>query len=361
MRIVNGSVAMEGYSHTTEIKESHTQLNVTGSVNGVLGQRAGFDLSDALNLSKEGLNLSQSTQSTSVPQVQNTEDEWSLRYALSEKDMAKIRLLERLLEKLTGKPFKFRYLAIDLEGDKREALNFEALKRQLGSPQAPQRLGWGVSFEHRETHYQAEVSQFSTSGNVTTADGREIQFNLDYYTAHESYSETHISFKAGDALIDPLILRLDARPMQYAQEDVSFDLNLDGKTDSFRVPVDNAGFLFLDLDQNGKVTDGSELFGPKTGSGFQELATLDSDQNGWLDEGDAAFDKLRIWIHGADGSDKVLGLVEAGVGALFVNGLKGGISLKDDHFQTVGVTKANGVYLKESGQAALIHEIDLVI
>lgn len=358
MRIMNGSVAMEGYSHTTEVKESHTQLTVTGSVNGQINQRAGFDLGDALSLSKEGLSLSQSTQTT---QVQNTEDEWSLRYALSEKDMEKIRLLERLLEKLTGKPFKFRYLAIDLEGDKRDALHFEALKRQLGSPQSPQRLGWGVSFEHSEMSYQAEVSQFSTEGHVTTADGREIAFNLDYYTANESYSQTRISFKAGDALIDPLILRLDASPMHYAEEKVSFDLNLDGKTDSFRVPVDNAGFLFLDLDQNGKVTDGAELFGPKTGSGFQELASLDTDQNGWIDEGDTAFDKLRLWIRGADGSDKVLGLVEAGVGALFVSGLNGGISLKDENFQTVGVTKANGVYLKESGQAALMHEIDLVI
>lgn len=359
MRIVNGSVAMEGYSQTTEIKETRTELTLTGSLNGLASQNP-LEVSngDTLNLSKEGIDLSQVSQ---FAQSQKAQNDWSIQYAFNEKDMEKIRLLEKILEKLTGKPFKFRYIGMDLLKEDQTTLSIEDIKRKLSQAQPVQRFGWGINFQHSERVYQSETSSFSTAGKVTTEDGREIEFNLNYYTKNESMSSHQISFKAGDALIDPLILRLDSNPMTYSNDKVSFDLNLDQKTDSFRVPVDNAGFLFLDLDQNGKVTDGSELFGPKSGSGFSELSQLDSDQNGWIDESDSAYNNLRIWIHSSDGTDKVLGLAEAGVGALFVSGVAGGVSLKDESFQTVGKTKANGFYLKESGQAALVHEIDLVI
>lgn len=359
MRIINGSVAMEGYSQTIETKESRTELLITGSPKGLSKQNPlEVDYGDTLNLSKEGKDLSETIQST---QTQKPKNDWPLQYALNEKDMEKIRLLERIIEQLTGKPFKFRYLGMDLRSEDQSNLGTTDLRDKLIQAQPIQRLGWGISFHHAETVYQSETSSFSTSGKVTTEDGREIEFNLNYLAQNEYMSSQQISFKAGDALIDPLVLRLDSNPMTYSNDKVSFDLNLDKKTDSFRVPVDNAGFLFIDLDQNGKVTDGSELFGPQSGSGFSELAKLDSDQNGWIDEADTAYNNLRIWIHSSDGSDKVLGLAEAGVGALFVSGVAGGVSHRDENFQTLGKTKANGFYLKENGQAALVHEIDLVI
>lgn len=363
MRIVNGTVAMEGYSQTTEIKETRTQLSITTQAQGPPGQvPLEVDFGDTLNLSKRGLDLSQAIQ---VSGLEKKDSDWTLQHAFSEKDLEKIRLLERIIESLTGKPFRFRYLGFDLRQSDQTTvpLNTEqAPQLTLSQPMVqPQRLGWGISYQHSESVYQSEVSQFSTEGQIQTADGRSIAFNLNYYTQNEYISSQNISYKAGDALIDPLIIRLDDQAMTYSKDQVSFDLNLDSKTDSFRVPVDNAGFLFLDLDQNGKVTDGSELFGPKSGSGFSELAKLDTDQNGWIDEADASFKDLRIWIHGSDGSDQVLGLAEAGVGALFVSGLSGGVSLKDENFQTVGKTKANGFYLKENGSAGLLHEIDLVI
>jgi hypothetical protein len=36
-------------------------------------------------------------------------------------------------------------------------------------------------------------------------------------------------------------------------------------------------------------TNGAELFGARSGDGFAELAALDGDGNGWIDEGDAAW------------------------------------------------------------------------
>ena len=45
------------------------------------------------------------------------------------------------------------------------------------------------------------------------------------------------------------------------------------------------GLLAYDRNADGKANDGRELFGPQSGDGFGELAALDSDGNGAIDEG----------------------------------------------------------------------------
>lgn len=46
---------------------------------------------------------------------------------------------------------------------------------------------------------------------------------------------------------------------------------------------------------NGKIDDGSELFGARTGNGFNELAKYDSDNNHFIDAGDPVFSNLAFY------------------------------------------------------------------
>jgi hypothetical protein len=46
--------------------------------------------------------------------------------------------------------------------------------------------------------------------------------------------------------------------------------------------------------KDGRVNDGRELFGPRTGDGFAELAAYDDDGNNWIDENDGIHDNLSI-------------------------------------------------------------------
>jgi hypothetical protein len=58
-----------------------------------------------------------------------------------------------------------------------------------------------------------------------------------------------------------------------------------------------SGLLVIDKNLDGKVNDGSELFGPSTGDGFEKLARYDEDRNGWIDEGAqhaSLLDTLRV-------------------------------------------------------------------
>ena len=82
---------------------------------------------------------------------------------------------------------------------------------------------------------------------------------------------------------------------------VYFDLNGDGVAE--RTSWVNSEFVARDIDHDGKISSGRELFGTATrlpdGSlapdGFTALAALDTNGNGVLDQGDAAYYELGVW------------------------------------------------------------------
>ncbi|WP_295485200.1 hypothetical protein [uncultured Pseudomonas sp.] len=79
----------------------------------------------------------------------------------------------------------------------------------------------------------------------------------------------------------------------------------------------DSGFLALDRNGNGKIDDGTELFGGPTEDGFTALRRFDSNSDGRIDSGDEIFDKLLIWQdknqNTESEADELLTLREAGI------------------------------------------------
>ena len=85
-----------------------------------------------------------------------------------------------------------------------------------------------------------------------------------------------------------------------------------------RYPLREKAQVFLALDKNGdgRMNDGSELFGTASGDGFKDLAAYDEDGNGWIDENDSIYSQLKIWTKDENGKDHLIDLKDADVGAI---------------------------------------------
>ncbi len=205
---------------------------------------------------------------------------------------------------------------------------------------------------------EQEELNFSTVGHIQTDSGSldiDLNFSMQRSFVVENRIDTY-------SLFDPLVINLDGDIPNLSQDTFSFDLDNDGEKDQISKLGENSGFLALDLNNDGEINQGSELFGTKTGDGFDELSEYDSDNNGWIDENDDIFDKLQIWIKNDDTDEKdLIGLGEAGVGAIFLNSQSSEFTYKTQTNQTLGEMKSCGMFLKEDGSCGSISQIDFAM
>ena len=141
----------------------------------------------------------------------------------------------------------------------------------------------------------------------------------------------------------------------------AFDLDADGQQEQIARLAGGSGYLALDRNRNGRIDDGSELFGPQSGNGFTELARLDSDGNGWIDAADPGFARLALWQPAADGKGTLQTLGDAGIGALALAHLATPFELRDENNKDLGAVKSGGFFISESGKAGSMQEVDLSV
>lgn len=265
------------------------------------------------------------------------------------------QLIILMVEALTGKKIKL----IKLE-DVQPAVEPANIPdpSQAAAPEQPKPAGYGVEYERHETHYESEQAHFSAEGVVRTADGKDIRFNLALTMSREHFEQSDASLRLGDAKkIDPLVINFGGTAAQLTGEKFSFDLDADGKTDQISFVGAGSGFLALDKNADGKINNGSELFGPASGNGFQELATYDQDKNDWIDENDAIYAQLKVWTN-----DALSTLAQKKVGAIYLGNVSTPFDIKNGQNQLDGQVRSSGIYLSsEDSGAGTVQQIDLAV
>jgi hypothetical protein len=111
--------------------------------------------------------------------------------------------------------------------------------------------------------------------------------------------------KDSSGYLTPLVLDLNGDGVEtIAQaQGVQFDLDADGAKDQTGWVSRQDGLLVRDLNHDGKINDGRELFGSgtdladgsKAADGFIALASLDSNGDQVIDAKDEAFKELKVW------------------------------------------------------------------
>lgn len=270
-----------------------------------------------------------------------------------------LTIIRRMVELLTGKPVQV------YRPDTTLAEATAATPEGAPTPEAATtnpRAGYGIEYDYHSIREEAETTSFSAQGVVRTADGKEIAFKLDLDMSRYYREEVDNSFRAGDAVRkDPLVINFNGNAAQLTDQRFLFDLNADGSKEELAMLGAGSGYLALDLNGNGTIDSGAELFGPATGSGFAELAAYDQDSNGWIDESDAAYSKLRVWTPAADNAGSLDSLHARNVGALFLGQVATPFELRGAQNSDLGAIAATGLYLTESGTAGTLQEIDLSV
>ncbi|MFZ4858435.1 MAG: VCBS repeat-containing protein [Desulfuromonadaceae bacterium] len=276
-------------------------------------------------------------------------------------------LVRMLTELITGKKVKITSVSPKDDGidphkaaELNQAVNGTNARAQ---PQAPPRTGFGLEYDSRETYAEAESMDFSAQGMVRTADGKQIQFNLQLSMDRSFVSEKSVSIRLGDAVRqqDPLIINFNGSAAQLTDTKFSFDINADGSTEQISFAGSNSGFIALDKNNDGTINNGSELFGARSGNGFQDLSACDQDRNGWIDENDAVFNQLKVWSRDSQGNDSLAGLKARGVGSLYLGATTSPFELKTGSNSSLGTIRSSGLYLNENGSTGTVQQVDLTL
>lgn len=213
-----------------------------------------------------------------------------------------------------------------------------------------------------ESYYfeESEQTTFETTGIVRTADGREIEFNLSLEMSRSfaSYYESTYQEKAV-AFCDPLVINLDGNIAGLEDQKFYFDLDADGVEEYISKLGKGSGYLSLDKNSDGIINDGNELFGTKSGDGFEDLTIYDEDGNGWIDENDAIWDQLKIWTTDENGEDILYTLKEAGVGAICLQRASTNFTHADQNNDVKGAIRSTGIFLYENGNVGTVQHLDL--
>ena len=119
------------------------------------------------------------------------------------------------------------------------------------------------------TYSESESMSFAAQGVAITEDGRQIDFGVSISMSRSfaQYMNVQIPM-VQNALMDPLVINLDSGTANVSDQKFRFDLDADGNEESISMPTKGSAFLALDLNGDGSINDGSELFGTKSGDGF---------------------------------------------------------------------------------------------
>lgn len=387
MKIANSTIAMASTHHETSYTyresvtvEAAASKNLAGAILTLSTEAEGRSYTDIVaeyekqqkeeaeqrRKENEARSLQQMAEQLRIPSKE--------QFSLPEDTDNKIKMLRRLLAILRGEKVREEDLIKPSKSDPfldLRSASFRSISELGFSLSASGQLAIGTT--EGGTTWQrvtaisgytseSESTTFVSQGLVQTEDGRSIGFNIEVSMSRAFMAEFNILEAETYIVTDPLMVNLDINVGRVSDQKFYFDLDSDGEKEHISFAGRGSGFLALDKNGDGIINDGSELFGTKSGDGFKDLAAYDSDGNGWIDENDSIFSRLKVWTKDADGNDYLIDLKQADVGAIFLGNVDTQYSLKDFDNILNAEIKKTGIYLRESsGAAGTLNHVDLVV
>lgn len=350
MKIISSEIAMESTRSYIESYQKNIKLDYwigdqRSTPQDEKPQTLQVDNKDALivELSNEALSAQQTSRKETT-------------YEPTEKDKLKIQLIEKFIEALTGKKFKINISEIKLDD------SHDAVEQQNQAAHTPSGEGWGIEFDYSEKYFEQEVLSFKTEGKILTADRQELSFSLELNMSRSYLEENSLSIRAGDAQKkDPLVVNYNGLSAELTNTRFNFDLDADETMENIYFARPGSGFLAIDLNSDGIINNGGELFGTASGNGFKDLAKYDQDENKWIDENDSVYNKLRLWSRDDSGNESLVTLEQQGIGAIYLGQQSSQFSLKNSQNELLAEISSTGVFLRNDKTMGTVQQVNLTI
>ena len=174
------------------------------------------------------------------------------------------------------------------------------------------------------------------------------------------------NFSTAKTTRSPLIVDLDGDGVETTtvENGAYFDHDNNGFAEKTGWVGKDDGLLARDLNGNGQIDDGTELFGnnsvlsngQKASNGFEALADLDSNNDGVFNNSDASWAQVKVWKdtnqNGKADEGELLTLEQAGIESI------------DLDYQNSNITDANenkhsqtGTFTKTDGATGSVHDV----
>lgn len=259
-----------------------------------------------------------------------------------------IGVVKRILEQLTtGKLLSW------IEAGSAEKITAQQQQTALSTETAPAVAATNSGNTVFEWNYRYQELSASFTGEAQLQDGNNISWSFDF-----SIKEEYFSFQSYQQapLKDPLILSMTGTAVSLQNTGTAFDFS--GQGNHAVLPGLGSGQYYLVRDQNanGKADNGTEMFGPASGQGFAELATLDDNSNGFIETTDQGWQQLALW----NGKSEFKTLAEMGIAAISAQSVATAFGLYDGN-NLLGRIARSGIFLTEQGTPGLIQQVDLNI
>ena len=166
--------------------------------------------------------------------------------------------------------------------------------------------------------------------------------------------------------VDPLIFDLDGDGIETVsvKDGVNFDFDNNGFAEKIGWVGADDGLLVRDLNGNGNIDNGGELFGDLTAiadginavNGFEALKAFDGNGDGIIDSRDSIYAELKIWqdknLNGMVDEGELSSLREAGIAAIGLD-----YSNINERDAQGNMHTQQGYYIKTDGSTAMVEDV----
>lgn len=357
MKIASSQVALSNDYQREEVNERRVALARSAADGGGTGTAA--------NVTINQVQLRQSRLEASMQSavVSATEGEASSAAKAEQADVTdemnghydkSLYMMKMILERMSGKKIElFDSASFNAKISDVETANAQAMQGPQGEGASPDDLMVVANY-----HYEKESNQLQFAGVIERENGQQTRFAMAVEFSQE-YESLSLDIVRREELKDPLVLSFSTEPVKLSSEKFQFDIDSDGEKDDISLLEAGYGYLALDKNGDGVINSGNELFGAQSGNGFAELAQYDDNQDGYIDENDAIYKDLSIWIKN-ENQDTQVSLKDKGVGAIGLENVNSPYTIRDGD-ERLGIIQKSGYYLNEDGTPGLIQQLDYIV